>query len=90
MALNLESTNGLIFSQAVLLALVDSGLSRDHAYGLVQRNAMKAWDGEGNLRDLLEADADVTLSDDDLARCFSLDRIVTTSAPVFERLAALP
>ena len=90
MALNLESTNGLIFSQAVLLALVESGLSRDHAYGLVQRNAMKAWDGEGNLRDLLEADADVTLSDDDLARCFSLDRIVTTSAPVFERLAALP
>jgi adenylosuccinate lyase len=90
MGLNLESTNGLIFSQAVLLALVESGLSRDHAYGLVQRNAMKAWDGEGNLRDLLEADADVTLSDDDLARCFSLDRIVTTSAPVFERLAALP
>ena len=90
MALNLESTNGLIFSQAVLLALVESGLSRDHAYGLVQRNAMKAWDGEGNLRDLLKADADVTLSDDDLARCFSLDRIVTTSAPVFERLAALP
>lgn len=89
MMANLEGTNGLIFSQAVLLALVESGLSRDDAYRLVQRNAMKAWDGEGQLRDLLEADTEIVLSDDDLADCFSLDRILTTSAPVFERLAAL-
>jgi phosphoribosylformylglycinamidine synthase PurS subunit len=41
---NLELTGGLIFSEAVLLALVDKGLSRDEAYRLVQRHAMKAWE----------------------------------------------
>jgi len=86
---NLESTNGLVFSQAVLLALIESGLARDDAYRIVQRNAMEAWDGKGNLRELLRADSDVTLADDALDRCFSLQHIVETSAPVFERLAKL-
>jgi adenylosuccinate lyase len=89
MSANLESTNGLVFSQAVLLALVESGLSRDDAYRIVQRNAMEAWDDKGHLRDLLRADPDVTLTDDQLAVCFSVERIVETSAPVFERLDAL-
>jgi adenylosuccinate lyase len=89
MTANLESTNGLVFSQAVLLALVKSGLTRDDAYRIVQRNAMQAWDDKGHLRDHLRADPDVTLSDDQLADCFSLGRIVETSAPVFERLERL-
>ncbi|MGD2044117.1 MAG: lyase family protein, partial [Acidimicrobiia bacterium] len=89
MLANLESTRGLVFSQAVLLALVEAGLSRDDAYRIVQRNAMEAWDAKGHLRDLLRADPDVTLSADELEACFSLDRIVETSAPVFERLDAL-
>jgi len=89
MLANLESTNGLVFSQAVLLALIDSGLSRDDAYRIVQRNAMEAWDDKGNLRDLLRGDSDVILDDRALDRCFSLQHIVETSAPVFERLADL-
>ena len=89
MAVNLESTNGLVFSQAVLLALVEQGLSRDDAYRIVQRNAMEAWDDKGHLRDLLRADSDVILSDDILDDCFSAERILETSAPVFTRLEAL-
>jgi adenylosuccinate lyase len=89
MRANLESSNGLIFSQAVLLALVESGLTRDDAYRIVQRNAMAAWDDQGHLRDLLRADPDVPLSDDELEACFSLDHVVETSSPVFDRLEAL-
>ncbi len=89
MAANIESTNGLIFSQAVLLALVESGLSRDEAYRIVQRNAMAAWNGEGALRQLLADDENVQLSSEELDACFDLSRILDTSAPVFERLSQL-
>ncbi len=89
MLANLESTKGLVFSQAVLLALVESGLGRDEAYRLVQRNAMDAWEGKGHLRDLLHADPDVVLDQSRLGRCFSLERIGETAAPVFERLTGL-
>lgn len=89
MTANLEATNGLVFSQAVLLALVESGQTRDDAYRVVQRNAMEAWEDKGHLRDLLRADPDVTLNDDELDACFSLERVTETSAPVFARLAAL-
>jgi adenylosuccinate lyase len=89
MAANLESTNGLVFSQAVLLALVESGLGREEAYRIVQRNAMHAWDDLGHLKDLLRADPDVNLTDDQLEGCFSLERVAGTAAPVFERLDRL-
>jgi adenylosuccinate lyase len=89
MTANLESTNGLVFSQAVLLALVESGMVRDQAYRIVQRNAMEAWDDKGHLKDLLHADSAVTLSDEQLDRCFSLDRIAETATPVFDRLDQL-
>ena len=86
MMANLESTRGLVFSQAVLLALIDSGLGRDDAYRIVQTAAMRAWDGEGDLHSLLTADASFPLDDAALDRCFSLERILETSAPVFDRL----
>lgn len=89
MLANLETTNGLVFSQAVLLALVEDGLSRDDAYRIVQRNAMAAWGGEGHLRDLLAADTEVTLDRSVLDGCFSLDRVVETASVVFDRLEAL-
>jgi adenylosuccinate lyase len=89
MTANLESTNGLVFSQAVLLALVESGIGRDEAYRTVQRNAMQAWDGQGHLKDLLRADPDVSLTTEQLDGCFSLERIGETAAPVFERLDQL-
>ncbi|MDX1467855.1 MAG: adenylosuccinate lyase [Acidimicrobiia bacterium] len=92
MASNLEATNGLVFSQAVLLALVEEGLTRDEAYRLVQRNAMEAWDGKGHLRDLLADDREISLSDAALESCFSLERVSEAASVVFERLreAGLP
>src|SRR5689334_1581542 len=67
---NLDRMGGLVHSQRVLLALTQAGLSREDSYALVQRNAMKVWesDGELSLLELLKADADVTqrLSEDQL------------------------
>ncbi len=56
---NLESTKGVIHSQRALLALTQAGIEREAAYKLVQKNAMRAWNGEGNLLDLLKADPDI-------------------------------
>jgi adenylosuccinate lyase len=59
---NLEKTGGLVFSQAVMLALTQGDVSREDAYRMVQRNAMKVWESRGKMKffDLLCADADVT------------------------------
>ncbi len=59
MLANLNRLKGLIYSQRVMLALVDKGMKREDAYKLAQRNAMKVWAGEGSFQDLLESDADV-------------------------------
>jgi adenylosuccinate lyase len=59
MRANLDASHGLVFSQPVLLALVQSGATRDDAYRIVQRNAMRAWDEGRDFRSLLEADDDV-------------------------------
>jgi adenylosuccinate lyase len=56
---NMDRTRGLVHSQRVLLALTQAGAAREDAYRLVQRNAMRAWNGEGALLDLLKADKDV-------------------------------
>src|SRR3954454_2520927 len=62
---NLDRMGGLIHSQRVLLALTQAGVSREDAYALVQRNAMRVWEADGQLSllDLLKADSEVTLSD---------------------------
>ncbi|MEW6529407.1 MAG: adenylosuccinate lyase [Thermodesulfobacteriota bacterium] len=59
MKANLELSRGLIFSEAVLLKLVDKGLTREEAYAIVQRNAMKAWEGKGEFKDALLGDSDL-------------------------------
>jgi adenylosuccinate lyase len=56
---NLDRTRGLVHSQRVMLALTQAGVSREDSYRMVQRNAMRAWNGDGNLLDLLKADPDV-------------------------------
>ncbi len=56
---NLNQLGGLIFSQRVLLALTQAGLSREDSYKAVQRNAMEVWNGNGRFLDLLKADAEV-------------------------------
>ncbi|GAB5376886.1 MAG: adenylosuccinate lyase [Acuticoccus sp.] len=60
MADNLALLGGLVHSQQLLLALTVAGVSREDAYAMVQRNAMRAHNGEGRLRDLVEADAEIT------------------------------
>ena len=74
---NLNKMGGLVHSQRVLLALTQAGVSREDAYRLVQRNAMKVWesDGELSLMELLKADADVTaaLSPEEIEARFDLD-----------------
>ncbi|MBC7159121.1 MAG: adenylosuccinate lyase [Porphyrobacter sp.] len=77
MQANLDRMGGLVHSQRVLLALTQAGLSREDAYAIVQRNAMKVWDSDGKLSllDLLKADPEVTavLSDAELEEKFDLD-----------------
>ncbi|GAA5051397.1 adenylosuccinate lyase [Erythrobacter westpacificensis] len=74
---NLDKMGGLVHSQRVLLALTQAGITRDNAYRLVQRNAMKVWesDGQMSLLDLLKADEEVTaaLTEEQLEEKFNLD-----------------
>ncbi len=88
---NLELTRGLVFSEGVLLALVDKGMTREEAYALVQRNAMQAWGGGEDFRSLLAADSEVAarLSPQELDGCFDLEHQLRNAARVFERLEKL-
>ncbi len=84
---NLDLTKGLVFSQRVLLGLVERGLSREDAYAVVQSNAMRCWDGEGTFRDLLGVDDRVvaSLSGDDLDALFAEDHYFRHVDAVFDR-----
>jgi adenylosuccinate lyase len=88
---DLEASHGLVFSQRVLLALVEAGLSRDAAYGLVQRNALAAWDEERDFAELVALDPDITmrLDADALARAFDLGDALRHVDVIFERLGIL-
>ena len=87
MAENLSATRGLVFSQAVLLALIeDQGISRDGAYRIVQRCAMATWEGDGDLRSELEGDPEVTLTSDRFDQCFDPQSHLTNAGVVFDRL----
>jgi adenylosuccinate lyase len=86
---NLESSHYLFFSQRVLLALVESGLERDDAYRLVQRNAMRAWDEELDFRELARADPEIA-SRVDLDTVFDLDAYTKHVDTVFNRLQKEP
>jgi adenylosuccinate lyase len=85
---NLESSHGLFFSQRVLSALVESGLPRDEAYRLVQRDALRAWDEELDFRELVRADDEIA-GRIDLDAVFELDAYTRHVDTVFTRLNAL-
>jgi adenylosuccinate lyase len=89
MRVNLDASHGLVFSQRVLSALVTSGLERDQAYRLVQRNAARAWDEGIDFRALLEADPEVDLAPAELDEAFDVHALLRHVDVVFERLAAL-
>ena len=85
---NLELTQGLIFSQRVLLTLIDKGLNREEAYQIVQRNAMEAWQQRKNFLSLLEADNQVTahLAKAELESLFDYSYYLKHVDSIFERL----
>jgi len=87
---NLDRMGGLVHSQRVLLALTQAGASREESYVLVQRNAMKVWDSDGQLSllDLLKADTDVTakLSADELTALFDLGYHMKHVDTIFDRV----
>ena len=87
---NLDRMGGLVHSQRVLLALTQAGLSREEAYSLVQRNAMKVWksDGQLSLLELLKGDRDVAqrLSPDELDALFDLGYHLEHVDTIFERV----
>ncbi len=87
---NLDRMGGLVHSQRVLLALTQAGASREESYVLVQRNAMKVWDSDGQLSllELLKADTDVTakLSADELTALFDLGYHMKHVDTIFDRV----
>ena len=87
---NLDMTGGLWASEGILLALVDSGMGRQDAYVLVQRNAMKAFHGEGSFRDNLLKDADITarLGEETITAQLELDHALQHIDTVIDRALA--
>lgn len=83
---NLDRSYGLVFSQPVLLALVEGGLTRDDAYRIVQRDARKAFEERRPFRSVLEEDADVTLEAERLDHAFSLEWSLRNISSTFEAL----
>ncbi|MEM6623592.1 MAG: adenylosuccinate lyase [Pseudomonadota bacterium] len=83
-----DQTGGLVHSQRVLLALTQAGISREDAYRLVQRNAMRVWEEGADFRTELRADADVTaaLSDDQIDALFDLDYHTKHVDTIFARV----
>ncbi|MEL7691298.1 adenylosuccinate lyase [Citromicrobium bathyomarinum] len=90
MEANMNRMGGLIHSQRVLLALTQNGVSREDAYAIVQRNAMKVWESDGRLQllDLLKQDEDVAkaLSQDELSALFDLDYHLKHVDTIFARV----
>ncbi len=91
MAANLDKSFGLLYSQRVLLALVEAGMLRDDAYAVVQRSAMKAWEQKTPFKELLKADSEVTarLGDAEIEGLFDAGHQLRNMGVIFERVNAL-
>ncbi|WP_339173906.1 adenylosuccinate lyase [Solibacillus sp. FSL R5-0691] len=85
---NMERTFGLIYSQRILLALIDKGLSREEAYDTVQPLTARAWDEQTQFRPLVEASEKITayLSPEEIADCFDYNYHIQNVDLIFERL----
>lgn len=86
---NMDKSKGLYFSSKVLVALVEKGLSRDEAYDIVQRNAMKAWDTEGLMfKDALLQDPDVTsrLTKEEIDKIFNVGEFLKNIDYIYKRV----
>lgn len=86
---NMDKSKGLYFSSKVLVALVEKGLSRDQAYDIVQRNAMKAWDTEGLMfKDALLQDPEVNsrLTKEEIDKIFNVEEFLKNIPYIYERV----
>jgi adenylosuccinate lyase len=88
MLTNLQMTKGVIFSQTVLLKLIEKGITREDAYAIVQRNAMKAWEQGIEFRELLLQDEEVISRIDkaDLEGAFSVENFIKQVDFIFNRV----
>ena len=95
MMANLNKTRGLIYSSKVLLALVETGITREEAYAIVQENAMATWrevqrcEQGSTFREKLEADPRCTVTSEELDRIFDPRSFLTRVDVVFDRLESL-
>ncbi|HMA59754.1 MAG TPA: adenylosuccinate lyase [Halanaerobiales bacterium] len=87
MQINMNKTNGLIYSQKVMLALIDKGLKRERAYELVQRNALKAWENNESFQKKIENDGEVMtyLNKEELNKIFDYENFIKEVDYIFER-----
>lgn len=85
---NMNQLGGIHFSQRLMLSLVESGLTREEAYAIVQRNAMAVWAGEGDLRSLVSADPEVTsrIDESTLEGVFNNAAFVRHRDTIFQRV----
>jgi adenylosuccinate lyase len=85
---NMDRMKGLVFSQAVLLALTSKGASREAAYDIVQRGAMKVWEGKGTFEELLAEDPDLlaAMTPAELASCFDASRTLRHVDAIYARV----
>ena len=85
---NINLTNGLIFSQEVLLLLIKKGLTREKAYEMVQRNAMRVWKEKIDFNKLLKSDDEIMghVNEDEIDKLFNLSKILININKVYERL----
>lgn len=89
---NIESSRGLVFSQRLLLELIDKGLAREQAYQVVQRNAAISWDRDQDFRDLVKSDQEIRayFSDEELEKVFDYGFYVRYVDDIFQRLGLVP
>jgi adenylosuccinate lyase len=84
---NLDHTNGLVFSSRVLERIIAAGVIRSAAYVMIQRNAMRCWESGEPFQQVLGADEEISahLSEDDLADCFDVDKVLRHVDTIFVR-----
>ena len=85
---NIESSGGMIFSQALLLALVDKGLTREQAYAAVQRNAMQVWEQGGSLKELALKDGDISkkIGPAEMEEIFNIKKFLRNVDYIYQRI----
>lgn len=85
---NIDRTYGVIFSQRVLLALIDKGMSREQAYDIVQPKAMEAWETETQFKQLIEAETEISafLSQEEIDDCFDYTYHLKNVDQIFHKI----